>query len=237
MRELVLIPGFLCDETVWRDQIAALSDVANCTCIDCGGRDSIVAMAEYILGAAPKRFSLAGHSMGGRVAFQIYRLAPERVERLALLNTGADARPAGAAGEEEERKRRALLNVAKTEGMRAMALQWLPPMLRPGGMEDSPLVESIVRMIERKTPEIHEKQMLALLNRPDARPVLGQIRCPTLVLTGREDGWSPPARHEEMAAAIPGSKLVIVPNAGHMSTMEQPAAVSHAMHEWLTGFE
>src|SRR5580658_63912 len=108
-----------------------------------------------------------------------------------------------------------------------------PPMMKPGRMADAALVETIVSMIARKTPEIYEAQMLALLGRPDATPLLPKIACPTLLLTGREDGWSPPARHEEMAAAIPDSQVVIVPDSGHMAPMEQPAAVSTAMREWL----
>jgi pimeloyl-ACP methyl ester carboxylesterase len=233
MEPLVLLPGLLCDEGVWQGQIDALSDVAECVPMDWGHLDSISAMAEHVLRQAPERFSLAGHSMGGRVAFQVVRLAPQRVTRLALFNTGADAKPPGAAGEEEERKRRALLQIARDQGMRAMALQWLPPMMKPGRMADAALVESIVSMIARKTPQIYEAQMLALLGRPDATPVLPKIACPTLLLTGREDGWSPPARHREMAAAIPNSRVAIVPDAGHMAPMEQPAAVADAMREWL----
>jgi pimeloyl-ACP methyl ester carboxylesterase len=233
MEPLVLLPGLLCDQAVWQGQIEALRDVADCTCMNWGHLDSIPAMAERVLQLAPERFSLAGHSMGGRVAFQVVRLAPQRVARLALFNTGVDAKPPGEAGETEERKRRALLQIAKERGMRAMALEWLPGMMKPGRMSDAALVESIVTMIARKTPEIYEAQMLALLGRPDAKPVLPTIGCPTLLLSGREDGWSPPARHEEMAATIPHSRVVIVPDSGHMAPMEQPAAVSAAMREWL----
>jgi pimeloyl-ACP methyl ester carboxylesterase len=233
MEPLVLLPGLLCDQAVWQCQIDALRDVAECTCMDWGHLDSIVGMAERVLRLAPDRFSLAGHSMGGRIAFQVVRLAPERVARLALFNTGADTRPSGAAGEEEERKRRVLLQIAKERGMRAVALEWLPPMIAPGRMADAALVESIVSMVARKTPEIYEAQMLALLGRPDAKPGLAKIGCPTLLLTGREDGWSPPARHQEMAAMIPHSRVVIVPDSGHMAPMEQPAAVAAAMREWL----
>lgn len=234
MQPLVLLPGLLCDETVWAGQMDALRDIADCTCIDWGHLNSIPAMAEHVLRCAPPEFSLAGHSMGGRIAFQVVRTAPHRVKRLALFNTGADARPIGEAGSEEERKRRALLTLAQSQGMRALAMQWLPPMMMPGRMNDAALVESIVGMIERKTPEIYEAQMLALLGRPDARPVLPTIACPTLLLTGRDDSWSPPARHQDMAASIPGSRLVIVPESGHMAPMEQPAAVAEAMRSWLT---
>jgi pimeloyl-ACP methyl ester carboxylesterase len=233
MEPLVLLPGLLCDEAVWQGQIDALRDVATCISMDWGRLDSINAMAELVLRLAPERFSLAGHSMGGRVAFQVVRLAPQRVARLALFNTGADAKPPGEAGELEERKRRALLQIAKEQGLRAMALAWLPPMMRPGRMADAALVETIVSMIARKTPEIYEAQMLALLGRPDATPLLPKIACPTLLLTGREDGWSPPGRHDEMAAAIPDSRVVIVPDSGHMAPMEQPLAVAAAMCDWL----
>jgi pimeloyl-ACP methyl ester carboxylesterase len=233
MEPLVLLPGLMCDQTVWQGQIDALSDAAECTCMDWGHLDSLPAMAEHVLRLAPPRFSLAGHSMGGRVAFQVVRLAPERVTRLALFNTGADPKPAAAAGEEEERKRRALLQVAKGQGMRTMALQWLPGMMKPGGMANAELVETIVSMIARNTPQVYEAQMMALLNRPDARPGLAKIACPTLLLSAEGDSWSPPSRHEEMAKAIPNSRLVIIPDAGHMAPMEQPAAVAAAMREWL----
>jgi pimeloyl-ACP methyl ester carboxylesterase len=243
MEQLVLLPGLLCDERVWRDQIQALRDVAHSTVLDWGQLDSIAAMAEHVLDTAPPQFSLAGHSMGGRVAFQVVRRAPQRVKRLALLNTGADTRPSGPAGEQEERNRLALVEIARTQGMRAMAMKWLPPMLHPDRMSesdlsksdlsDSELVGEIVRMIERKTPDIFLRQQRALLGRPDANPVLSQIKCPTLLLSGREDTWSPPVRHEQMGAAIPGSHVVIVPDSGHMAPMEQPVAVSAALREWL----
>ena len=233
MEQLVLLPGLLCDQAVWQGQIDSLSDLAVCTSTDWGRLNSIVSMAEQVLRVAPPEFSLAGHSMGGRIAFQVVKLAPQRVKRLALFNTGADARPAGEAGANEERKRRALLDIAKSRGMRAFAAEWLPPMMKPGRMSDQALVESIFAMLERKTPEIYEAQMTALLNRPDARPVLPSITCPTLLLSGEQDSWSPPARHAEMASIIPHSHLVTIPDSGHMAPMEQPEAVAQAMREWL----
>src|ERR1700677_5031179 len=102
---LLLLPGLICDQTVWQQQIDALSDVAVCTCADYGSLDSIPAMAEAVLRLAPERFSIAGHSMGGRVALEVYRLAPHRVERIALLNSGYLPRAAGEGGQEETRKR------------------------------------------------------------------------------------------------------------------------------------
>jgi pimeloyl-ACP methyl ester carboxylesterase len=190
-------------------------------------------MAETVLRSAPERFSMAGHSMGGRVALEVYRVAPQRVARIALLDTGCQERPRDASGDEEERGRLALLSLARSDGMRAMARQWLPPMIRPARLADAVLVDGIVDMFARKTPQIFERQIRALLSRPDATGVIEQIRCPALVLTGREDLWSPPARHAEMAARIPRSKLVVIPDCAHMSTLERPEAVTEALRAWL----
>lgn len=212
----------------------ALSDVAVATCADYGQLDSLPAMAEAVLRPAPDRFSIAGHSMGGRVALEVYRRAPSRVARIALLNTGYLPLAAGAAGEAEARKRDELVALAQSQGMRAMLRQWLPPMIDSRRIHDTALVNSIIEMMSRKTPEIFAAQQRALLARPDATPVLGQIRCPALLLTGREDGWSGPAQHAEMAARIGGSQLVIAPDSGHMSTMERPAEVSAALRTWLS---
>lgn len=231
---LVLLPGFLCDQTVWKQQIASLADVADPICVEWGPEhDSILAMAEAVLRLAPEQFALVGHSMGGRVAFQVYRLAPERVMKLAVFNTGADARPPGEAGENEERGRRRLLDIAQSQGMRAMALEWLKGMLPAYRQNDRPLTEEIIAMFERKSPGLLETQMLALLGRPNAAPLLPNILCPVLVLTGFDDAWSPPARHLQMAQSIPLSELAVVPKCGHMSTMERPDEVTAAMRAWL----
>jgi pimeloyl-ACP methyl ester carboxylesterase len=230
---LLLLPGLICDQTVWQQQIDALSDVAACSVADYGSLDSIPAMAAAVFRLAPERFSIAGHSMGGRVALEVYRLAPHRVERIALLNTGSLARPTGEAGEEEARKRGKLVALAHSQGMCAMLREWLPPMIDPRRINDAVLVNAITEMMSRKTPDIFAAQVRALLARPDASAVLDQIRCPTLLLTGREDGWSTPAQHATMAAKIPGSELVVVPDCGHMSMLERPAEVGAALRAWL----
>ena len=223
----------ICDQTVWQRQMDALSDVAACTCADYGSLDSLTAMADAVLRSAPERFSVAGHSMGGRVALEIYRLAPDRVAGIALLNTGYLPLAAGADGEDEIRKRAELVALAQSQGMRAMLRQWLPPMIDSRRIDDKALVNAIVEMMSRKTPEIFAAQVRALLNRPDASAVLEQIRCPALLLTGREDGWSGPAQHAAMAAKIAGSQLVLVPDCGHMSMLERPPEVSAALRAWL----
>lgn len=224
-----LLPGLLCDRAVFVPQIAALEAAGFEVCVaDFRGLDSLTAMAEAVLKAAPPRFALAGHSMGARAAIEVMRLAPSRVERLALLDTGIHPRRPG-----EAEKRQGLVDLARTRGMRALAAQWLPPMVHPARLGDAALMGELTAMVERMTPEIFERQVKALLNRPDAGPVLGGIRCEVLVGVGRQDAWSPLAQHEAIAAAIAQAKLVIFEDSGHMSPLEAPAAVNAALLRWL----
>jgi pimeloyl-ACP methyl ester carboxylesterase len=136
-------------------------------------------------------------------------------------------------GPAEEAARMELVRLAETAGLAAVAKAWLPPMLHPQRRTDPAFVAPLAAMIAGRAVAGFRRQQEALLSRPDARPVLAMLRCPTLVLTGREDEWSPPAQHEAIAAAVPGSTLVIVPAAGHFAPLEQPAAVNAAMRDWL----
>jgi pimeloyl-ACP methyl ester carboxylesterase len=187
-------------------------------------------MARRALEQAPPRFALAGHSMGARVAYEILRMAPERVMRLALLDTGHTRTPAGSA---ERERREALVRVARTQGMRALAHAWLPPLIHPARMRDEALVDAIVAMVERSTPERYAAQVEALLHRPAVADLLRTVRVPTLVACGREDGWSPLAQHEEIAALMPGARLAVIEACGHMAPMERPREVAVALREWL----
>lgn len=232
MTPLVLLPGLLCDAAVWTPQIAALGRSA--TVVAYGDADSLSEMARLALAAAPPgRFALAGHSMGGRVAFEVMRLAPERVERLALLDTGVHPLAAGEAGATERAGRLRLLEMARREGLRAMAAEWTRGMVHPSRLGGT-VFDAVLDMFERRTPDIFEAQIRALLARPDATPQLAAIACPTLVLTGEQDAWSPPAVHRAMQEAIRGSRLVVVPECGHMSTLERPAEVTAALAAWLS---
>jgi pimeloyl-ACP methyl ester carboxylesterase len=230
---LVLLPGLLCDEAAWGGARAAFEGEADVIVGDYGVLNSIGAMADAMLGSiAAPRFALAGHSMGGRIALEIVRRAPERVARLCLLDTGVDARQPGAAGEAERAQRMALVALARARGMRVMGREWALDKVHRSRV-DTPLFEALLDMIERKTPAIFEAQIAALLARPDARGVLAGIRCPTLIGCGRDDHWSPLARHEQMHAALPGSRLVVIEEAGHMAPMEQPQALTAALRAWL----
>lgn len=230
---LLLFPGLLCDRAVWAPLLPALGMVAECRVADYADESSLGRMAERALEDAPATFSLAGHSMGGRVALEIARRVPERVERLALLDTGFRPRPQGAAGDDERARRLALLALAREKGMRAMAREWVRPMVHPSRLADAGLVDSILDMVERRTPGQFAGQIEALLARPDAAPLLPTLRCPTLVLCGAADGWSAPAQHAEMAGMIAGSRLVFIQDSGHMAPMECPDATAAALLDWL----
>jgi pimeloyl-ACP methyl ester carboxylesterase len=230
---LVLVPGLLCDAAVWEQQRAALAARATLVIADHGSLDSLAAMAQRVLDATPGRLAIAGHSMGGRVAFEVLRQAPERLSGIALLDTACRPLAPGAVGEQERHGRLALLATARRDGMRAMAREWVRGMVHPRRLDDAPLIEAILQMFERKTPDIFAAQIHALLSRPDARQLLGAIHCPTLVLCGAQDSWALPQGHREMAAAIPGSTLTLIEDCGHMAPMEQPAPVGAALVDWL----
>jgi pimeloyl-ACP methyl ester carboxylesterase len=232
---VILVPGLLCDEAVWQHQCEALATGARCVVPVFGRLASITSMAEHVLATVPsERFSLVGHSMGGRVALEVMRLAPQRVERLALADSGTDSIAAGEVGESELKQRVSLLQLARERGMRAMGRQWANGMVHSARL-GTPVFEAILDMIERSTPAIFEAQIAALLARPAAGAVLAGVRCPTLFMCGRQDSWSPLARHEKMHAMVPGSRLVVIEDSGHMTTMEQPQAVTLALREWLHG--
>jgi pimeloyl-ACP methyl ester carboxylesterase len=230
---LILVPGLLCNDHVWAPQMSELSRMASITVPDHGAIDSLGGMAEAILERAPPRFAIAGHSMGGRVTMEVVRRAPERIMGVALLDTGVHPLGSGEHGEREAEGRYKLLEQARSEGMRAMAWAWLQNMVHPSRLTDRELTEGILDMMSIKTPAIFAAQIRALLNRQDAAPLLGGLRCPTLVLCGNEDAWASPQQHRDMAARVATSRLVIVPECGHMSTLERPDAVTQAMGEWL----
>ncbi len=232
---VLLLPGLVCDDAIWEHQASYFSKITTVGIPDYGLSDSLEEMAEVALRDAPERFAIAGHSMGGRVAFEILRRVPERVVGVALLDTAYRPRTTGEAGEGERASRFELLDVARSQGMRAMARQWIPRIVHPARLSDEGFINSMVEMIGRKTADIFAAQINALLNRSDAAPVLSVLRIPTVILCGREDLWSPLAGHREMAALVPQSKLVIIENCGHMAPMERPEEVTTALDDWFSG--
>jgi pimeloyl-ACP methyl ester carboxylesterase len=230
---LLLVPGLMCDHTVWDPLLPQLSPLRACTVVDHGQANSLSQMAVQLLQDAPPQFCIAGHSMGARVALEVLRIAPERVAGVALLDTGYLPKLSGAAGEEEVRKRMALLHLAQDQGVRAMAHEWVQGMVHPDRLTDADLIERILVMFDRKDATIFAHQLHALIHRPDGSDVLSAIRVPTLILCGRQDFWSPPSQHEAMHRLAPHATLAVIEEAGHMAPMERPDAVAAAMLRWL----
>jgi len=228
---ILLLPGLLCDASIWSAQVEALKPYADVLVADFSQHESLEAMARSALAMTDRPIIAVGHSMGARVAMEMVHLASERIVKLALIDTGIDSRREG-----EEAKRQALVDLAFSEGMGALADRWLPPMLHADRVEDRSLLAPLKAMVLRATPEQHQRQIRALLNRPNLQPRLSGITCPTLVMVGRQDRWSPLAQHEEMAALLPNAELVVIEDSGHMTLLEQPEQVSGALLRWL-GFE
>ena len=229
---VVLLPGLVCDATVWAHASGALGDRAPVSIASYDSLDSLGDMADKVLREAPPRFAIAGHSMGGRIALEVLRRAPERVAAFALLDTGVAPLAAGEPGQREAAGRHELLQIARDQGMAAMAARWVQGMVWKPRLGDTALVSSVIDMFARSTADVFAAQIRALLARPDASGLLAGIRCPTLVLSGEEDSWAPAARHRDIAAQIPGATLELVPECGHMCTLERPEAVTRALLGW-----
>jgi pimeloyl-ACP methyl ester carboxylesterase len=228
MTPLILLPGLLCDATLWRHQTDTLSDVALATVADLTETDSIGAMARGVLSCAPERFALAGLSMGGYVAQEILRQAPDRVERLALIDTASTTDTP-----EQAQRRRGLMALAEQGEFRGVTDRLLPLLIHHDRLVDADLTGAVKAMAERVGKDAFLRQQRAILTRPDGRHDLGLIHCPTVVMCGRQDALTPLAGHEAMAAAIPRAKLVVIEDCGHLAPLEHPAAVSAVLRYWL----
>jgi pimeloyl-ACP methyl ester carboxylesterase len=225
---ILLVPGLVSSPRIYAPVVPALWRFGPVTVAN-HIRDAHMALiARRILAEAPPRFALAGHSMGGYVAFEIMRQAPERVAKLALLNT--QARPDTP---EAIARRRTLMARAKGGEYRAVLDELFPGFVHPSRREDASLRQLVYDMGEDVGPEAFVRQQEAIISRPDSRPVLAAIKCPTLVLTGDEDNTIPNALSVEMADNIHDAKFVILPNCGHLPQPEQPEATADALVEWL----
>ncbi len=230
---LLLLPGMLCDGTSWQAQVEGLANICTPRVVSYGLADSIGAMAEVVLAGAPESFALAGHSMGGRVALEVYRRVPQRVARLALLCTDYRGHVSEEARNREIANGEGLKALARNEGMDAVASRITGIALPPDRQADKPLVEAVMAMIARFTPAHLAAHLHAGLTRPDFTDLLPSIACPTLICAGEKDVMRPVEVHREMAAKIPSSHLTIIRGGGHMIAMEHPEQVTAAMRSWL----
>jgi pimeloyl-ACP methyl ester carboxylesterase len=225
---VLFLPGLLCDADLWSAQLNALSAERPVAVASLVGAESMAGLAEAALDAAPPRFALAALSMGGYVALEILRRAPQRVAGLALVDTSA--RPDT---EEQGRRRRGLLALAQKGEFKGVTPRLLPMLLHPDRLEDAALTGRVMAMAARIGRDAFLRQQTAILGRPDSRPDLPRIGCPTVVVCGRQDSLTPLAVSEEMAALIPGAGLVVIEDSGHLAPMERPEAVNAALAAWL----
>lgn len=226
---VLLLPGLICDARIWAPQVAALRAQRPVEAVNgFGEADSLGAMAEQVLASAPARFAVVGHSMGGRVALEVFRRAPERVAGIGLISTGVHLPKPG-----EADGRFKLLGRGVEQGMDALIDAWLPPMVWEPNRLTPGLMDTLWAMCSDMGLDSFERQMRALLARPEVESLLPQIRCPALVAVGAHDEWATPAQHEQIAAGIADATLAIIPGAGHMLPVEQPQAMNDALTHWL----
>jgi pimeloyl-ACP methyl ester carboxylesterase len=225
---ILLVPGVVCSPRIFSPVVPALWRFGPVTVANHIRDDNMGAIARRILAEAPPRFALAGHSMGGYIAFEILRQAPERVAKLALMNT--QARPDTP---EATTRRRGLIARAQGGDYRSVLEELFSGFVHPSRLGDASLRQLVYDMGDDVGPEAFVRQQTAVMSRPDSRPSLAWIKCPTLVLTGDEDNSVPNSQSVEMANGIPGAKLVILPDCGHLPQLELPQATADVLVEWM----
>ena len=226
---LVLLPGLLNTRRLYDRQIADLADLADAVVPELWHHDTIAAMAEATLALAPERFALGGFSMGGYVAFEILRRAPQRVERLALMDTQAAPDTPEATA-----RRRGFVEQTRLGRFHGVQPSLLPSIIHRSRLQDQTVVQPIVEMAAEVGADGFCREQTAMIARADSRPLLVDVKQPTLVLVGRQDQATPLQRAEEMAADISHSQLAVIEECGHMAPLEKPAEVSAALRRWLT---
>lgn len=226
---LLLLPGLLNTRRVYDHQVEALADIADFTIPDLRHHDTMAAMAEAALRGAPPTFALCGFSMGGYVAFEIFRRAPQRVERIALMDTQA-----GPDSPETAARRRGFIEQTGIGRFHGIHPTLLPQLVHPSRVTDKALSQTLLDMATEVGADGFVRQQQAILGRADSRPLLVDIEMPALVIVGRQDLVTPVARAEEMATGIANARLVVIEDCGHMAPLEKPAEVSAALRRWLT---
>jgi len=225
---LLLLPGLLCDERLWRDPAVALADVAHVQHGDLTRDDSVAGMAARVLAAAPPVFALAALSMGGYVAFEILRQAPQRVARLALLDTSARLDPP-----KRRLVRQAGLALAEAGRFAGVTRKLLPQLVHESRV-DSGIGEEVMAMAQRVGLDAFLRQQRAIIDRPDSEPLLPTIAVPTLLGVGEDDRMTLPDETWLMHARIPGARLHVFPRCGHLPPMEVPQETAAVLRDWLT---
>ena len=225
---ILLVPGLVSSPRIYAPVVPALWRFGPVTVANHIRDDSMGAIARRVLAEAPPRFALAGHSMGGYIAFEIVRQAPERVAKLALINTQARSDTP-----EVTARRRSMIVRARSGEYHAILDELFPGFVHPSRRDDAGLHRLVHDMGDDIGVDAFIRQQTAIMGRIDSRPTLAAIKCPTLVLTGDEDNTIPNSLSKEMADGIPGAKLTILSDCGHMTQPERPQATGEALTEWL----
>jgi pimeloyl-ACP methyl ester carboxylesterase len=228
MPALVLIPGLLCDQRLWNSQMQVLKDDIDVTVADITEQDNISAMAEAVLEHAPVHFSLAGFSLGSQVALEIMRVAKGRVQRLALLSATQGGLPPAADASIQQG-----MEMLEQGHFKEYFDAAYPTYVAPGKDGDVSLKTTFINMARAVGREAGLRQMRALQAITGPIMNLGEIRCRTVIIGGREDRRTTPEAHEALAREIPGAELVIVQDAAHFTPLEQPGAVTAALQRWI----
>ena len=224
---LLLLPGMMCDARLWQPQVESL-DIPTFVA-DLTTSDKLEDIATGVLENAPSSFAVAGLSMGGIVAFELWRRAPDRITHLALLDTNAKA-------DSPDRRSTRLDQVQQVLAgqLRSLAMETLKPAyLAKANRDDEELLDTILAMAMDAGETTFKRQSLALKDRPDSVAMLETINCPTTVMCGAEDRICPPSLHELMAARIPGARLVVIEDCGHLATLERPDVVNQELQMLL----
>jgi pimeloyl-ACP methyl ester carboxylesterase len=225
---ILLVPGLVSSPRIFAPVVPALWRFGPVTVANHIRDDNMGAIARRILAEAPPRFALAGHSMGGYIAFEIMRQAPERVAKLALMNT--QARPDTP---ETSARRQGQIARAQAGEFHAILDELFGIFVHPSRRDNAELRRLVHDMGDDIGDDAFVRQQTAVIGRADSRPTLAAITCPTLVLTSDEDNTVPNHLSVEIAGGIPGAKLTILPDCGHLSPWEQPQATAAALVEWL----
>ncbi len=225
---LVLLPGMMCDARLYRHQLQHLSRDRAVTVAPVSGGERIEEIASGLLDQLPLRFALTGLSMGGVVALEIIRRAPDRVSRLCLMSTDAHADTPQIAASREP-----LIVGAQAGRLEDVMQQVIRPETLAPGPDRMAILDEMMTMANEMGPDLFVQQMRALQRRPDQQSTLRKIKVPTLILCGAHDGLTPPKKHTFMAELIPGAELQVVENAGHLPTLETPEIVTKALKKWM----
>ena len=225
---LLFIPGLACNRAMWTDQIDALSDITNCWVAPLPAYDDLEAIALDILDDAPDRFALAGSSMGGYLCFEIFRMAPQRVTKLALIGTTADPELPDTTS-----RRWHMIDKSEARGFLTMWREFIPRFVHPDRLDDSELIEALMKQAYEIGHYTFRQHQIAMMKRPGYLDLLGEIRCPTTIMVGDDDILTPVDTHENMAREIADATLTVFPNSGHLLSIERPAETTAALRQWL----